>query len=232
MKSKLLLLLLILNLHVYASKEYDVRVNGNSYIIVDTLCVSPDVAYNNAQDWILKSSVSYKGAIQYENRDQKKLIAKSGVAFPYKAASNVESYLIFDLSIEMKEGKYRIKIENIKGFDILHSVDFGFGPTGEDTSETDIVAYSGYTKDEVSGEFKYFYEEKYENNKLLLQELNNKKVVIKKKKELTQIDKEIKMIENQQELYDKKRNLYLIINSTINNYIELLSKQINYNDDF
>ena len=33
MKYKLLFLLLTLNIHVYASDKYDVRENGNSYII-------------------------------------------------------------------------------------------------------------------------------------------------------------------------------------------------------
>ena len=117
-------------------------------------------------------------------------------------------------------------------YTILHSVDFGFGPTGESTLETDIVKYSGYTKDVVSGEIKFVHEEEYEKNKLLLQELNSKKAVVKKKKELAQIDKEIQRIENDQKYYDIQRDLYLVINSTINEYMELLSKQINYNDDF
>lgn len=232
MKYKILLLFLTLNIHVFAGKKYDVRVDGNSYSIVDSLNVSPDVAYNNAQEWIVKSTVSYKGAIQYENRDQKKIIAKSGIAFPYKSADNVESYLRFDLIIEMKESKYRIKLENIKVYSILHSVDFGLGPTEEGTVETDIAKYSGYTIDEITGEPKFANEEKYENNKLMLQELMSKKDVVKKKKELTQIESDIKRLEFQQKDIDNRRNLYLVINSTINNYLELLSKQINYNDDF
>ena len=83
-----------------AKDTYDVREHGSSFVYIDTLCVEPNVAFNNAQDWIVKSSSSYKSSIQYENLAQKKLIAKSGIEFP-STASNSKNYLIFDLTLDL-----------------------------------------------------------------------------------------------------------------------------------
>lgn len=233
MKIKLLVLLFtLMNVSVLANNEYDVRENGNSFSLVDTLCVTPEIAYNNAQNWVVKSSSSYKGSVQFEDREQKKLIIKSGVVYPYVNASNEEPYLIFDLTIELKEGRFRLKLENIKLYTILHSVNFGFGETGEDTSEVDIVTFSCYEKNVISGITLFRYEEEYLRNKLNLEELRNDKNTTKKKKELLQIESDIKRIENRQTSIDEWRNNYIKINSTINSYISLLIKQLNAADDF
>ena len=49
MRIKLLTLFLtLLNLSMLANKTYDVREDGNSFSYVDTICVTPDIAYNNA----------------------------------------------------------------------------------------------------------------------------------------------------------------------------------------
>ena len=234
MKTILFVLFLFGIIQGHANKIYDVRVDQDSYSYVDTLCVPPDVAYSNAQNWILKSSVSYKGSVQYENREQKKLIAKSGTAFPYEHnSSNVESFLIFDLTIEIRDGKYRIKLDNIKGLDILHGFKIGMLEVNDESEdETDIPLYSGYWPNEVSGVIRFGYDVEYENNKLQIQKLEDMKDVVKKKKEQEAIDKKIAKIKYQQEFIDKERDKYISINSTINNYIDLLSKQLNYNDDF
>lgn len=227
-----IILFTLMNVSVFANKEYDVREDGNSFSLVDTLCVTPDIAYNNAQNWVIKSSSNYKSSVQFEDREQKKLIIKSGVVYPYVSASNEEPYLIFDLTIELKDGRFRIKLENIKHYTILHSVNFGFGETGEDVSEVDIVTSSCYEKDPMSGNVIFRYEEEFSSNKLKLKELKNKQNTIKKKKELNQIEKDIKRIENRQTSIDEWRNNYIKINSTINNYIALLTKQLNTLDEF
>lgn len=228
----LILLFTLMNVSVLANNEYDVRKNGNSYSLVDTLCVTPETAYNNAQNWVVKSSSNYRGSVQFENREQKKLIIKSGVTYPYANASNVEPYLIFDLTIELKNGRFRLKLENIKYYAFLHSVNFGFGETGEDVSEVDIVTFSCYEKDVLSGIAHFRYEEEYSNNKFKLEELRNNQNAAKKKKELLQIESDIKRIENRQTSIDEWRNNYIKINSTINSYITLLIKQLNTVDDF
>lgn len=233
MKIKLLILLFtLLNVSMLANNEYDVRENGNSFSLVDTLFVTPEIAYNNVQNWVVKSSSSYKGSVQFEDRELKKLIIKSGVVYPYVNASNEEPYLIFDLTIELKEGRFRLKLENIKQYTILHSVNFGFGETGEDVSEVDIEKISCYEKDVISGIAHFRYEEEYSGNKLKLEELRNNQKTTKKKKELLQIESDIKRIENRQTSIDEWRNNYIKINSTINGYITLLIKQINTADDF
>ena len=209
MRIKLLTLFLtLLNLSMLANKTYDVREDGNSFSYVDTLCVTPDIAYNNAQSWIVKSSASYKGSVQFEDREQKKMIIKSGVDYPYNNASNSESFLVFDLTIELKEGRFRLKFENIKKYTLIHSVDFGLGETGEDESECDVVTLSCYDKDVESGIAKFRYEEEYENNKVKLQELRDKQTVVKKKKELTQIEADIRKIEDRQNSLDDWRQNY------------------------
>lgn len=233
MKSKLLIILFtLLKVNVFAITEFDVRENGNSYSFVDSLSVAPEVAYSNAQNWVIKSSTSYKASVQFEDKEQKKLIIKSGVVYPYKKASNVEPYLVFDLTIELKEGKFRIKLENIKYYAILHYTDIGYIETGDDVSEVDIISFSGYKKDAISGLSKFTYEEEYDNNKLKMQSLLNKKSIAKKKKEINQIDHDIEILNYRQNTLEEWRNNYIKINSTINSYVANLSKQLNTNDDF
>ena len=233
MKIKLsILLFTLMNVSVLANNKYDVRENGNSFSLVDSLCVTPEIAYNNAQNWIVKSSSNYKGSVKFEDREQKKLVIKSGVVYPFVKAINEEPYLIFDLTIDLKEGRFRLRLENIKKYTILHSVNFGFGETGEDVVVEDIVTFSCYEKDVKSGIALFRYEEEYSSNKLKLEELRNKLNFTKKKKELIQIEKNIKRIENRQTLIDEWRNNYININSTINSYITLLIKQLNTVDDF
>lgn len=232
MKFKLIILLAVICVNTYANKKYNVRENGNSYIYIDSLRVSPNIAYNNAQNWILKNTSSYKTSVQFESLEQKKIIAKSGVETSYKTASNDEHIIIFDLTLEIKEGKYRLTVDNIKEYLILHSVDLLFGPTGESITETDIVKASGYDKDPVTGEEKNFYDDRYERNALELKELNEKLHNTKKKKELLEIEKKIQSLESDQVYIEKERNYYLIINSAVNNYIEQFDKAINTDDDF
>lgn len=233
MKIKMLILLFtLLNVNVFAKNEYDVRKDGNSFSYIDTLCVTPDIAYNNAQNWVVKSSTSYKSTVQYEDREQKKMIIRTGVAYPYAKTSNTEMFLIFNLTIELKEEKFRIKLENIKERTYLHSINFGFVETGDDVSEVDIISFAGYINDVISGIPRFIHEEEYESNRLKLQELTNKKSIIKKKKELIQIDKEIEIISFRQQTLEEWRNNYIAINSVINSYVASLSKQLNTNDDF
>ena len=227
-----ILLFSLMNLCLFANNEYDVRENGNSFSLVDSLCVTPEVAYNNAQDWVVKCSSSYKSSVQFEDREQKKMIIKSGVKYPYERASNTETYLIFDLTIELKDGRFRLKLENIKEYMIIHSVNFGLGETGEDFSEVDIAKISCYEKDNVSGGVKFKYEEEYSSNKIKLGELRNKLETTKKKKELLQIENDIKSITDRQASIDECRNNPIKINSTINRYITLLIRQLNTTDDF
>lgn len=228
----ILLLLMLFNVDVWAHEKYDVRIDGNSYSYVDTLKVSPDIAYSNAQNWIVISSKSYKGSVQYEDKDQKKIIAKSGTVYPFDEASNVESFLIFDLTTELKDGKFRVKLENIKYFSLIHSVDFGLGPTGEDTSEINILDFSGYEIDKETAVAKFKYDKEYADNKLKLQELLDKKNTTKKKKELEELNTEINRINNKQESIENIRENYTRVNKLINEYVEILAKQLNTDDDF
>lgn len=222
----------LINMHIYANKKYDVRTDGDSYTYIDTLSVSPDIAYNNAQNWIVKNSDSYKSSVQFDNKEQKKIIAKSGVKFPYSKAVNEESYFLFDLTIELKENRYRIKLDNIMARSILHSVDLGLVSTGEDSIEFGILQFSGYAKDKISGNLIFLDEEEYEKNNMKLQELKDKQKAVKKQKDTKEIQKEIDRLEFWQKDIDERRELYLLVNSTINNYIDLLSKELNVNDDF
>lgn len=227
-----ILLCTLMNVCALANNEYDVRENGNSFSLVDTLYVTPEIAYNNAQNWVVKSSSSYKGSVQFEDREQKKLIIKSGVVYPYISGTNEEPYLIFDLTIEFKDGRFRLKLENIKHYAILHSVNFGFSETGEDASEVDIATFSCYEKDIISGIAFFKYEKEYSSNEVRLEELRNIHNTTKKKKELLRIESDIKRIENRQTSINEWRNNYIRINSTINSYITLLIKHLNTVDDF
>lgn len=228
----LMLLSTFFYVSVFANKEYDVREDGNSYSYVDTLCVTPDIAYNNAQDWIVKSSSSYKSSVQFEDKEQGKIIVKSGTKYPYEKEVNVDSFLTFDMTIELKEGRFRIKLEHIKYHMLIHSVDLGLFETGEDEQELDIVWFSGYDKDVVSGVPFFRDEKEYDNNKLLLQELKSKLSVTNKKKEQNKLNADIKRIENRQNTIDEDREKYKYINSSINGFVALVTKQLNIYDDF
>lgn len=221
MRFKLFLLFAIINVYVYADKKYDVRINGNSYTYTDTLLVSPSVAYSNAQNWILTSSTSYKGSVQYENIQQKKIIAKSGVLYDFNPSINMKYVIVFDLTIELKDGKFRVKLDNIKENSI----------SDDHTAEFDIVAFALFTYDLKTGTLLHTRKEQYEKNELRLQELRGK-ITTAKKKEATQILQEIASLEAYQKGLEKDDEKCLKVNSKINNYIELLTKQLNTEDDF
>lgn len=226
------LLLLFVNIVLFANKKYDVFVDERNFTIVDSLSVSTDVAYNNVQSWIINSSESYKASVQFESKEQGKIIAKLGIAFPnINNVSNLESFIIFDLTVEVKEGKYRIKLENIKGRNYYHSVELAYSTTDEEIKDIDIITFSCYKKDAVTGAYCFWYEERYEENRLRIQELKEKKLN-SNKKELIKIENEITNIENHQRDIDRERETYILVNSAINKYVEALSRQINVKDDF
>lgn len=233
MKKLFFFLLTFVTLQVRAIDDYNVRVHGNSYSCVDTLHVSPDVAYNNAQNWIITSSNNYKSSVQYENLEQKKIIAKSTIPFPYKRADNEDNYIAFVITLEIKEGRYRIKIDNIKCLMILDYS--GLNQIFSDDSEvveSDIITCSGYKKNPETGLDYFYHEEDYNKTKSELLEYESKLKVAKKKKEISEINSKIDMLKSKLSFFDKEREKYLVINTTINNYIKLLKKQINFDDSF
>lgn len=120
---KILLLFLVLLLPVLAhSQSTDVNkfpLNANGQIefteVVNT-SLTKDKLYYNAQDWIAKTFGDYKKVIQFEDKENGKLIMKGISNVDYIARNDVSVFkesMDYTITIECKDNKFRYKIEDI-----------------------------------------------------------------------------------------------------------------------
>lgn len=72
--------------------------------------------YKNAQDWIAKTFGDYKSVIQFEDKENGKLILKGKSDMKYIARYSISEYkeqLNYTITIECKDNKYRYKIQDL-----------------------------------------------------------------------------------------------------------------------
>jgi len=69
--------------------------------------------YNKSLEWIAKTFRSAKAVIEFQDKDQGKIIGNGSVDCPIGPVQTLVS-IGFTLTIEAKEGKYRMVFENIR----------------------------------------------------------------------------------------------------------------------
>ena len=82
---------------------------------------SPDAAFNNAKQWVAKNFMNYKQVVQMEDAASHTLVFKGKQPIgKYNGVSSRGFSTVYNLTleytttIECKESKFRIKMENIK----------------------------------------------------------------------------------------------------------------------
>ncbi len=101
-------------------EQKDLVFENNSFSHVFKTTVPPATQYLNAKQWIAKTFGSYKAVVQFEDESAHKIILKGKVITPYDGEINETTWFqdkvtySFTMTIDIKEGKYRVKIEDVK----------------------------------------------------------------------------------------------------------------------
>ncbi len=116
---KKLLLITLVSLCFTNIKSQDFPKNANGEIefteVIETN-LSKTKLYSNAQEWIAKTFGDYKSVIQFEDNENGKLIIKGNSNVNYIGRTEfmqTKEMISYTLTIEVKEGKYRYKLDNV-----------------------------------------------------------------------------------------------------------------------
>lgn len=104
------------------------KFSDNSYSIVIEDSLQNSQKFINAKQWVAKTFNDYKGAIQFEDKDNGKIVIKGIMPVEQFRGEDIkEIYNVnidFTLTIDIKPEKYRLKFENMKAY-VKKKVDFG-----------------------------------------------------------------------------------------------------------
>lgn len=101
-------------------EQKDLVFENNSFSHVFETTVPPATQYLNAKQWIAKTFGSYKAVVQFEDESAHKIIIKGNVIAPNDGEINETTWFqdavtySFTMTIDIKNGKYRVKIEDVK----------------------------------------------------------------------------------------------------------------------
>lgn len=101
-------------------EQKDLVFENNSYSQVFETTVTPATQYLNAKQWIAKTFGSYKAVVQFEDENAHKIILKGKVIEPYDGEVTETTWFqdkvtySFTMTIDIKNGKYRVKIEDVR----------------------------------------------------------------------------------------------------------------------
>ncbi len=100
-------------------KEVVFENNAFSHVFETTVGVSDQ--YRNAKQWIAKTFGSYKEVVQLEDEEGHKIILKGKMALPNESSVPSTGCILtdeitasFTMTIDFKEGRYRVKIEDVR----------------------------------------------------------------------------------------------------------------------
>lgn len=103
------------------SQDYSFPKNNegeDEFSEVITTNISKDAMFANAQEWIAKTFGDYKSVIQFENKDEGKLIIKGISKVSYPQSNTIEK-INYTITIECKDNRYKYTISDIQIF--VHS---------------------------------------------------------------------------------------------------------------
>jgi hypothetical protein len=99
--------------------DKEVIFENNSFSQVFETTVPPATQYLNAKQWIAKTFGSYKAVVQFEDESAHKIILKGQVIAPNDGIITETTWYqdkvtySFTMTIDIKNGKYRVKIEDV-----------------------------------------------------------------------------------------------------------------------
>lgn len=79
------------------------------YEIIENSDLNKQALYKNAQTWIAIQFGNYKSVVQFEDKEAGRIICKGSLL----AESALETTLSFTLSVDVKDKKYRVAIDDI-----------------------------------------------------------------------------------------------------------------------
>lgn len=103
-------------------EQKDLVFENNSFSRVFETKVSPATQYLNAKQWIAKTFGSYKAVVQFEDENAHKIILKGTIVVSKDGEINEtlkkwfqdKVTYSFTMTIDIKEGRYRVKIEDVR----------------------------------------------------------------------------------------------------------------------
>ena len=103
-------------------EQKDLVFENNSFSRVFETKVSPATQYLNAKQWIAKTFGSYKAVVQFEDENAHKIILKGKIVVSKDGEINEtlkkwfqdKVTYSFTMTIDIKEGRYRVKIEDVR----------------------------------------------------------------------------------------------------------------------
>lgn len=103
-------------------EQKDLVFENNSFSRVFETKVPPATQYLNAKQWIAKTFGSYKAVVQFEDENAHKIILKGKIVVSKDGEINEtlkkwfqdKVTYSFTMTIDIKEGRYRVKIEDVR----------------------------------------------------------------------------------------------------------------------
>lgn len=181
MKMFVLLIIFILNLIFIPFKCNAQEIDPNKFPVNDKGVIefsgiiennlSKDKMFSNAKEWIAKNFVDYKKVIQFEDKEEGKIIIKgvSNVSYIHESdIHNTSESIKYTITIECKDHKYRYKIEDI----IIEEVSTFMGMKGKPIYLTPINHIEKYNN--KFSEYKPMEEDLKRQRDICLAEKNRK----------------------------------------------------------
>ncbi|KAA5261851.1 DUF4468 domain-containing protein [Bacteroides faecis] len=212
--------------------------NGSSYSKVFDYSSSAKLKHLNAKEWIAKTFGDYKSVLQFEDEDNYKLIIK-GFSNLMTENSNGAGGLVtivekpkmnFVLTIDCKDDRYRVKIE-----DISFDVNTKFTLLGNTNNSSKKYDYYGFTKNDS-----LTYALKIADVYKKIKDLESVDLSSLKKKELKKHNEELaaqqKLLVSETEAQKKQiikaKGRAILVQSTICDLMNSLCEAIEKKDDF
>lgn len=121
---KLIILVALVSISVISFgqlEQKDLVFENNSFSHVFETKVSPATQYLNAKQWIAKTFGSYKAVVQFEDENAHKIILKGKIVSKDNEINETMKKWFqdkvtysFTMTIDIKEGRYRVKIEDVR----------------------------------------------------------------------------------------------------------------------
>lgn len=212
--------------------------NGNSYSKVFNASSSAKSKHLNAKEWVAKTFGDYKSVLQFEDDENYKLIIKGFSNLITKNSSEANGLvnitvipkMSYTLTIDCKDDKYRIKIE-----DINFKIDRTFSVLGNGNHSTTDCDYFTFIKNDslesaakimiVSEDVKRM--ESIDTSSMKKKELEKHNLELETKRGFLLAEAEV-----QKENSIKSKGREMLVKNTICELINSLSNSIEHSDDF
>lgn len=140
-------------------KISDVKYENNAYSQIFETSISVADQYRNAKQWIAKTFGSYKDVVQLEDEETHKIILKGKMALPDEHSVSGTGCMLtdkitssFTMTIEIKEGRFRVKIEDVS-LSIIAELSCFMADSRSDKYNMTLEEYKKWSKRESPSDF-------------------------------------------------------------------------------